>query len=98
MAVSGSIDTYRITFNPTANTYTLSRTDTGTTLWTKTPSSFGPGILITSANFSGGQIVRFQRRGTVSSGNVKLVNSRGLTGKITVTFTGRTYVQIPSPD
>ena len=91
-AVEENLDVYRLTFNVAGNNYALSRTDTGVTLWTKSLASFGKGILIDSVNFSG-SVVSFHKRGTVSIGHLILRNGLGLTATITVTITGRTYVQ-----
>jgi hypothetical protein len=84
---------YRITFNVAGNNYALSRADTGTTSWTKSVTSLGNGILIGSVNFSGGSVVSFQKRGTVSMGNLILRNGLGSMATITVNITGRSYVQ-----
>ena len=91
-AVEENLDVYRLTFNVAGNSYVLSRTDTGT-VWTKSVASFGNGISINSVNFSGGSIVSFQKRGTVSMGNMTLRNGLGATATITVNSAGRTYVQ-----
>ena len=91
-AVEENLDVYRLTFNVVGNSYVLSRTDTGT-VWTKSVASFGNGISINSVNFSGGSIVSFQKRGTVSMGNMTLRNGLGSTATITVNSAGRTYVQ-----
>jgi prepilin-type N-terminal cleavage/methylation domain-containing protein len=92
-AVEENLDVYRLTFNVAGNNYALSRTDTGVTLWTKSLASFGNGILIDSVNFSGSS-VSFQKRGTVSMGNVTLRNGLGRKAKVTVNPTGRAYVEI----
>jgi len=91
-AVEENLDVYRLTFNVVGNSYVLSRTDTGT-VWTKSVASFGNGISINSVNFSGGSIISFQKRGTVSMGNMTLRNGLGSTATITVNSAGRTYVQ-----
>jgi prepilin-type N-terminal cleavage/methylation domain-containing protein len=90
-AVEENLNVYRITFNTAANTYALSRTDTGVTLWTKSPTSSGAGIRISAVNFSGGAVVSFQKRGTATAGSLTLTNSRGSTAVITGNFAGRTY-------
>lgn len=92
-AVSESFDSYRLTFNAGSNSYSLSRTDTGEVIWTKTLASFGNGLAFGSVNFSGGSVVSFQRRGTVSMGSLTITNAIGSTATITVNITGRTYVQ-----
>jgi prepilin-type N-terminal cleavage/methylation domain-containing protein len=91
-AVTENIDACRLTFNVGGNSYALSRTDTGVTLWTKSVASFGGGIALSAANFGGGAEVSFQRRGTMTSGSVDLRNGLGSTAVVTVNFTGRTYV------
>ena len=92
-AIEENLNTYRLTFNVANNNYTLSRTDTGITYWTKPLTSYGNGISIQSVNFNNGSIVSFQRRGTVTMGTVILTNSIGSTATITVQITARTYVQ-----
>jgi len=92
-AIEENLSTYRLTFNVTGNNYTLSRTDTGITYWTKPFTSYGNGISIKSVNFNNGSIVSFQRRGTVTMGNLVLTNLIGSTASITVQITARTYVQ-----
>lgn len=94
-AVEENMDVYRLTFNVAGNSYLLSRTDSGT-VWTKSVASFGSGIQIDGGhppNFSGGSIVSFRKRGTLSPGNVRLINALGSTATITVNITGRTYVE-----
>jgi prepilin-type N-terminal cleavage/methylation domain-containing protein len=99
LAVSQSFSSYRLTFDTGANSYSLIRTDTNVTVWPpKKPSDFEPGIELTSANFSGSPFIVFHSRGTTTIGNIKLKNDAGKTAKITINITGRTYVQIPSPD
>jgi len=92
-AIEENINTYRLTFNVAGNNYTLSRTDTGITYWTKPLTSYGNGISIQSVNFNNGSTVSFQRRGTVTMGNLVLTNLIGSTATITVQITARTYVQ-----
>jgi len=92
-AIEENLNAYRITFNIANNNYTLSRADTGVTLWTKSLASFGSGISINSINFNNGSIVSFQRRGTVTMGTVVLKNLIGSTATITVQITARMYVQ-----
>jgi prepilin-type N-terminal cleavage/methylation domain-containing protein len=91
-AVEENLSVYRLTFNVAGNNYALSRTDTGATSWTKSVASLGNGILIGSVNFSGGSVVSFQKRGTVSMGNLTLRNGLGSTATITVNMTGKSYV------
>ena len=86
---------YSITFDKDNNSYSLSRTDTsGTvTLWTKSPASSGTGIIIQNVDFSGGSVINFQRRGTVTFGTITLKNSINSTAAVTTQITGRAYVQ-----
>lgn len=97
MAVENSVTSYRMTFDVGGNSYVLSRTPPAAweNVWTapKSLASFGSGIRLVSVNFSGGSTVNFQRRGTVSGGNLTLTNRLGSTAAITVNITGRTYVQ-----
>jgi prepilin-type N-terminal cleavage/methylation domain-containing protein len=90
-AVEENLSVYRLTFNVAGNSYVLSRTDTGT-VWTKSVASLGNGILIGSVNFSGGSVVSFQKRGTMSMGNLTLRNGLGSTATISVNITGKSYV------
>jgi len=92
-AIEENLNAYRLIFNVADNNYALSRTDTGNTIWTKSLTSFGKGISFSSVNFNNGSIVSFQRRGTVTMGNVVLTNLAGSTATITVQITARTYVQ-----
>ena len=92
-AIEENLNAYRLIFNVADNNYALSRTDTGNTIWTKSLTSFGKGISFSSVNFNNGSIVSFQRRGTVTMGNVVLTNLAGSTVTITVQITARTYVQ-----
>ena len=92
-AVEENLDVYRLTFNVAGNSYAMSRTtDPGVALWTKPLTSFGSGIVIDSVHFSG-STVSFKKRGTVSIGHLILRNGPGSTATITVTITGRTYVE-----
>jgi type II secretion system protein H len=91
-AITENLDVYRLTFSAANNSYVLTRTDTGETLWTKSLASFGSGILIESVTF-GSSMVNFQNRGTCSNGRVTLRNAKGSKAKITVNITGRTYVE-----
>lgn len=86
---------YSITFNTGDNSYSLSRTDAGgtVTLWTKSPASFGAGIIIQNVDFSGGSVINFQRRGTVTFGTITLKNQVESTATITTQITGRVYAQ-----
>lgn len=93
-AVEENLDVYRMTFNVAGNSYTLSRA--AVTVWTKSLAGFGNGISIDSGSppdFSGGSVVSFRKRGTLSPGNLRLKNAPGSTATITVNITGRTYVQ-----
>lgn len=91
-SVTENTSVYRVTFNIVGNSYALTRTDTGATIWTKSLAAFGSGIVIDSVTFSGA-VVSFQNRGTASNGSVTLRNNRGSKAKITVNITGRTYVE-----
>jgi prepilin-type N-terminal cleavage/methylation domain-containing protein len=87
---------YRLTFDVGANSYTMESKEaaaaTWNTVWTKSFASFG-GISIYSINFSGGSVVNFQKRGTLSSwGNLILRNGRDSRATVSVNSTGRTYV------
>jgi prepilin-type N-terminal cleavage/methylation domain-containing protein len=92
-AMEENVDFYRMTFNVTQNNYVLSRSDSGAVIWTKSLAALGKGITVNTVNFSGGAVVSFQRRGTMSPGNMTLRNSIGSTATITTTITGRAYVE-----
>jgi prepilin-type N-terminal cleavage/methylation domain-containing protein len=91
-AIEENVDFYRMTFNVTQNNYVLSRADSGVVIWTKSLAALGKGITVNTVNF-GGTVVSFQRRGTMTSGNMTLRNSIGSTATITTTITGRSYVE-----
>jgi prepilin-type N-terminal cleavage/methylation domain-containing protein len=91
-AMTENLDAYRLTFSVAGNSYALSRTDTGVTLWTKSVASYGSGLVLTAVSFGGGAVVAYQRRGTMSLGSVTLQNGRGSSAVVTVNITGRTYV------
>jgi len=92
-AVEENTDFYRMTFNVAQNNYVLSRADTAATVWTKSLAALGKGITINAVNFSGGSVISFQRRGTMTQwGSVTLRNSIGSTAMITVNITGRSHV------
>lgn len=92
-AIAENINTYRITFSTGANTYALTRTDTGVTLWTKSLDSFGAGNVFNSVSLSGGSVINFQRRGTITGGTITLKNMVHSTATITLTMLGRAYVE-----
>ena len=88
---------YRLTFNVGGNSYALETKEPAAaawdTVWTRSFASFGGGITIHSINFSGGSVVNFQKRGTLSSwGDLILRNGRDSRATVTVNSTGRTYV------
>jgi len=90
-AVEENVSVYRLTFDLANNNYSLSRTDTGVTLWTKPLSDYGGGVLIDTVNSA---VVRFQNRGTVSpAGSLILRNRLNSTATVTFTLNGRTHVQ-----
>ncbi|MFZ3156393.1 MAG: GspH/FimT family pseudopilin [Smithella sp.] len=78
---------YKVTFNNTANTYTVQG---GTYNATKNLSNFGSGTFIYSQNFNS-STVTFQPRGTLSGigGTVSLKNSRNSCINIVVNTMGR---------
>jgi prepilin-type N-terminal cleavage/methylation domain-containing protein len=92
-AIAENINTYRITLNTAGNNYSLSRTDTGTTLWTKPLESFGDSNSFHSVDLSGDSFINFQRRGTVTVGEIILKNKIDSRATIRVQLTGRTYAQ-----
>ncbi len=92
MTVAENLNVYRLTFNVVSNSYALSRSDTGVTLWTKSPSSIGNGIRLSTATFGGTGVASFHGRGTMTNGTVKLRNEIGSEATITVNITGRTHV------
>jgi prepilin-type N-terminal cleavage/methylation domain-containing protein len=81
-----------ITFDPVNHTYTVPQGGGGTL--TKSLASYSAGIIFTSVNLLGGNIIVFQPRGTTQQwGNVALQNNRGSTATIAVNSTGRANVQ-----
>jgi prepilin-type N-terminal cleavage/methylation domain-containing protein len=93
MTVDNNANVHNLTFDVDANNYSLFRNGVIVAGWPKSLSSFGNGIRLDSVNFGGGSVVNFQGRGTVSMGNLRLVNRIGSAATITVNSTGRTYVQ-----
>ena len=90
-AVEENLSVYRLTFNGVSNNYSLSRVDTGLTLWTKPFNDYGSGIRISSIN---SPVVSFQSRGTVApAGTLVLQNRLNSTATVTFTINGRTHVQ-----
>jgi len=90
---------YRITFDVTANTYTIEKgTESGSPfvpLEVKTPRTFGADIGVQNVDFSGGTpAITFQERGIATNGRVLLTNSRGSTAAVITSISGRTYVQL----
>lgn len=90
---------YRMTFDVSSNSYVIEKgNETGTsftTLHTKTPSSFGPGVILdTETNLPGGILI-FLPRGTLGSatGKVVLKNNRNSKATVTINITGRTHVK-----
>lgn len=91
---------YRIAFN-IGGTYTVEQcNNTGSSctagysvIQTKTPTTFGNDIRITSAAFGVNSTINFQTRGTTESGNIVLTNGRNSTATITTNITGRASVQ-----
>lgn len=92
-AIAENLNAYRITFDSGANSYTLSRTDTGETLWTRQIDGFGGGSTLNSVNLSGNSFINFQRRGTITDGTIVIKNKVDSTATITTILTGRVYAQ-----
>ena len=87
---------YTITFDTTANTYTISgNAQSGTSPQIKSPLSFGPevGAGIQISEVTGGAVMTFQARGTMTNKTITLVNGRGSSASITTNMAGRTHVQ-----
>jgi len=90
---------WTITFNVAGNSYTIAQLDSNgipVSQSTNSPGSIKSTILIDPAsppNFMGTPlVVTFSPRGTVNSGSLQLVNSRTSTATVTISITGRTYV------
>jgi len=88
---------YLIEFAVGSNQYTLNKgTYTGepwTVIQTRSPSTIGSDVKLTNAEFSHGQKIYFQTRGTADPGSVSIANRYGSTATITVNNSGRTYVR-----
>jgi len=92
-AIAKNIDTYQLTFNWSGNTYSLRRADTGVTVWTKNLTSFGKENVLWWAYFQDGtSVLKFQRRGTMTQGNIWVRNQYYSYSYITVQMIGRPYV------
>lgn len=87
---------YRISISTSSNNYIVIRVNSDgstTNINTKSPTVFGAGLTIVSANYSGNPIIYVNSRGTISpSGTVILQNNRNSQATITTNVTGRTYV------
>lgn len=91
-AISENINTYQITFNYGNNTYSLSRSDTGVTLWTKKLTDFGNQNVLWYAWLQSGNVISFQRRGTMTPGWIWVRNNLWSYTLINVQMIGRPYV------
>jgi prepilin-type N-terminal cleavage/methylation domain-containing protein len=95
---------YRMTISLEDNSYTIERGNdvscctscspaaTFTVISTKSPADQGAGLFIHEVGYPH-DIIYFQTRGTSSSGDLSLQNSRGSTAEITSNMTGKTYVR-----
>jgi prepilin-type N-terminal cleavage/methylation domain-containing protein len=94
-AIAENINTYQLTFSYSDNTYSLSRSDTGVTLWTKNLTDFGKDNVLWWAWFSDGtNVLKFQRRGILTNqGNIWVRNRYYNFSYITAQTIGRPYVQ-----
>jgi prepilin-type N-terminal cleavage/methylation domain-containing protein len=92
-AIAENNSAYRITLDTAGNSYSLLRTDTATTLWTKPLESFGDSNSFHSVDLSGDSFINFQKRGTVTVGEIILKNKINSRATIRVQLTGRTYAQ-----
>jgi prepilin-type N-terminal cleavage/methylation domain-containing protein len=96
-ALSENNPNFSMVFDQTNNNYTVP-TLQSVNLETKSPAYFASDINISSITFDGGSTLTFQTRGTIfpaspASKILTLINSRGSTATITITTTGRVYVQ-----
>jgi prepilin-type N-terminal cleavage/methylation domain-containing protein len=92
-AIAENLNTYRLTFDTVAHNYSLTRTDTGATLWTRSLDSFGGKNEFNNVSLSGGSFINFQRRGTLTDGTITLKNEINSTATITLTMLGRAYAE-----
>jgi prepilin-type N-terminal cleavage/methylation domain-containing protein len=94
-AIAENINTYQLTFSYSDNSYSLSRSDTGVTLWTKNLTDFGNDNVLWWAWFSDGtNVLKFQRRGILTNqGNIWVRNHYYNFSYITAQTIGRPYVQ-----
>jgi len=91
-AITENINTYKMTFNSGNNTYSLSRSDTGVTLWTKKLSDLGDGVSLWYTFLEGGSTLKFQKRGTMTPGWILARNTLGSYSVIRVQILGRADV------
>jgi prepilin-type N-terminal cleavage/methylation domain-containing protein len=97
-AVANMNVTYTISFNKTANTYTMTNPDTvdGTqpVEIQLTSSDYGSAYIFSLPGGGSNYTLTFLARGTLnpSSGTLWLKNNRGSDAKIVFNFTGKTYV------
>ena len=96
-AISENNPNFSMVFDQANNNYTVPALQSAN-LETKSPVYFASDITISSIAFDGGSTLTFQTRGTISpaspaSKTLTLVNSRGSAATITITTTGRVYVE-----
>ena len=96
-AISENNPNLSIVFDQTHNNYTVPILYSAN-LDTKSPATFAKDISISSIAFGGGSTLSFQTRGTIypaspANKTLTLINGRGSTATITITTTGRIYVQ-----
>jgi prepilin-type N-terminal cleavage/methylation domain-containing protein len=96
-AISQNNPNLSMVFDQTDNNYTVPTFYSGN-LETKSPATFADDISISSIAFGGGSTLSLQTRGTIypaspANKTLTLINGRGSTATITITTTGRIYVQ-----
>jgi prepilin-type N-terminal cleavage/methylation domain-containing protein len=96
-AMSESNPNLSIVFDQTHNNYTVPVLYSGS-LQTKSPATIAADISISNIAFGGGATLSFQTRGTIypaspANKTLTLINGRGSTATISITTTGRIYVQ-----
>ncbi len=95
-AIAENVDIYQISFNVSDNSYSLQRSDTGATLWTKNLTAFGSENRLWFAWFWGSgstNVLKFQRRGTMTQGWIFVRNTLSSYSRVRVQIVGRTNVE-----
>lgn len=90
-AIAENTSAYQMTFNYSNNSYSLSRSDTGATLWTKKLTDYGKKNVLWFSWIDEGNVLKFTRRGTMKDGYIWVRNSFYSYSLIYIRMIGRPY-------